>query len=108
MDTQKQGLNTEKSLWSRGMVSIQGDAQRCWLTCPTSTTASLGLVLYIYITIHVLTYLFFLAICVEGILQADASKDQAQYKYRVKAFRQVFTVQVAKTKNRRQYIYIYI
>lgn len=56
--------------------------------CPTnhSTTASLGLVLYIYITVHVLIYLFFLAICVEGILQADALKDQAQYKYRVKAF----------------------
>lgn len=42
--------------------------------------------LYTYITVYILTYLFFLAMCVEGILQADGSKNQEQYKYRVKAF----------------------
>lgn len=85
MDTQNQGLNTREGLWSHGMAS---DAQRYWLRCPTHQVPQLhwAWLLYPYITIHILTYLFFLAICAEGILQADGLKNQAQYEYRVKDF----------------------
>ena len=93
MDTHNQWINTAEwpGIATSGLVALH---QYGMMLRDTGSHAQLHQVpqfhwawlLYTCITIRILTYLLFLVTCVDGILQTDSLKNQAQCKHRVKAF----------------------